>query len=134
MALILLANQTISVSKYPLASDGTVRDHAKYLIYATHWGLMMFTLSFCLDTILVLIRFIVQTRFTNISSQHYEENHWSLQLSIFLTAVSYPWVLSVTFVYYAALFDWTWSWNLDSYLDLYVHFLITIIALLDTIV
>ena len=126
-------NQTISIAKYPLASDGRVRDHAKYLVYATHWGLIMFTLAFCFDTILVLLRYIVQGRMKT-GSPHYEENHWGLKVSMFLTAVSYPWILSVTIVYYAALFTWTWSGTWDSYLDLHVHLFITVIALLDTCV
>lgn len=133
MALFLLVNQTISIAKYPLASDGRVRDHAKYLVYATHWGLIMFTLSFCLDTILVLFRYVIQVRMKT-GSPHYEENHWGLKISMFLTAVSYPWILSVTIVYYAALFKWTWSGTWDSYLDLYVHLIITMISLLDTCV
>jgi hypothetical protein len=133
VALFLLVNQTISIAKYPLASDGRVRDHAKYLVYATHWGLIMFTLAFCLDTILVLLRYIVQGRMKT-GSPHYEENHWGLKVSMFLTAVSYPWILSVTIVYYAALFTWTWSGTWDSYLDLHVHLFITVIALLDTCV
>ena len=135
MALYLLVNQTISIVKYPLASDGRVRDHFKYLIYATHWGLMIFTLSFCLDAILVLIRHKVQSKMKTYEKR-YEVNHcsWSLKISMFLTAISYPWILSVTIVYYAALFKWTWSGTWDSYLDLYVHLIITVISLLDTCV
>ena len=135
MALYLLVNQTISIVKYPLASDGRVRDHVKYLIYATHWGLMIFTLSFCLDAILVLIRHKVQSKMKTYEKR-YEVNHcnWSLKISMFLTAISYPWILSVTIVYYAALFKWTWSGTWDSYLDLYVHLIITVISLLDTCV
>ena len=131
VALFLLVNQTISIAKYPHTSDGRVKDQAKYFVYATHWGLIMFTLSFCLDTILVLIRRIVQSKMKT-GPTHYEENHWSLRLSMFLTAVSYPWVLGVTFVFYAALFKWTWSGTWDDYLDLYAHLLITVMALMDT--
>ena len=131
VALFLLVNQTFSIVKYPNTSDGRVKDQAKYFVYATHWGLIMFTLSFCLDTILVLVRRTVQSKMKT-GSPNYEENHWSLKLSIFLTAVSYPWVLGVTFVFYAALFKWTWSGTWDDYLNLYAHLLITVIALFDT--
>lgn len=135
MALYLLINQTISIVKYPLASDGRARDHVKYLIYATHWGLMIFTLSFCLDAILVLIRHKVQSKMKTYEKRYEVNNcNWSLKISMFLTAISYPWILSVTIVYYAALFKWTWSGTWDSYLDLHVHLIITVISLLDTCV
>ena len=133
VALFLLVNQTFSIVKYPNTSDGRVKDQAKYFVYATHWGLIMFTLSFCLDTILVLVRRTVQSKMKT-GSPNYEENHWSLKLSIFLTAVSYPWILGVTFVFYAALFKWTWNGTWDDYLDLYAHLLITVISLFDTCV
>ena len=53
-----------------------------------------------------------------------------------LTSVTYPWVLIVTIVYYMALFDFNepfvWSWT--AYVDIFLHFLLTVCAILDTIV
>ena len=53
-----------------------------------------------------------------------------------LTSVTYPWVLCVTVIYYTALFDFTrtfvWSWS--AYVDIFVHFLLTVVAILDTVV
>ena len=135
VGLIFLINGILSMVQYPYVSGGGTREFAKYFIYATHWGVMLITLSMSLDAILVLIRYISQNQTKN-GIPHYEENHFTLQGSMFLTAVSYPWVLSVTLIYWPALYDWSqeFVWNWDNYLDVYIHLVTTLLALLDTFV
>ena len=96
---------------------------------------MLITFALNLDAILVLMRYFVQNQMKN-GYPHYEKSHFALQVSMVLTAVSYPWVLSVTLVYYSALYnfneEFVWTW--DSYLDLHIHLVITLLALFDTFV
>ena len=123
------------MEKYPYAVDGHFRDFGKYFIYATNWGALFTALAITLDAILVLARYFVQARTRN-DKPHYEKSHFMLQFSMGLTAISYPWVMGVTLVYYSALYDWNQPFILcwDRYLDFYVHFIITLLALIDTFI
>ena len=94
IALLLVTNQILSITKYPYASDGNLRQLSKYWIYATHWGVILFTITFNLDTILVLARYIIQVRRLKTTSPHHYENcHFILRLSMVLTSIAYPWIL-----------------------------------------
>ena len=87
------------------------------------------TISFSVDAILVLVRFTMQNKTRN-GSPHYENCHFTLRLSRALTALAYPWVLSVTVIYYTALFDFSrdifaYLKTMDGYVDIFVHFITT---------
>ena len=78
---------------------------------------------------LVLVRFTMQNKTRN-GSPHYENCHFTLRLSRALTALAYPWVLSVTVIYYTALFDFSrdifaYLKTMDGYVDIFVHFITT---------
>ena len=79
---------------------------------------------------LVLVRFTMQNKTRNGSQPHYENCHFTLRLSRALTALAYPWVLSVTVIYYTALFDFSrdifaYLKTMDGYVDIFVHFITT---------
>ncbi len=96
---------------------------------------MLTTLAITMDAILVLIRYFVQARTKN-GSPHYEKSHLMLRISMGLTVISYPWVMGVTLAYYSAWYNWSQTFVLhwDRYLDFYVHFIITLLALMDTFI
>ena len=128
--LVLVVNQTITLVIYP---------YAKYWIYATNWGQVLMTLTLICDAILVLMRYKVQERLHNKSNFSYDyENcdRFLLKISVALTSVAYPWVLTITVIYYMALFDFSVAFVLtwESYCDIWVHFILTVLAILDTIV
>jgi len=130
LAVILVSNNILTLVKYWW--------NGKYWTYATNWGHVLLSLSLTIDAILVLVRFTMQNRTRN-GSPHYENCHFTLRLSRALTALAYPWVLSVTVIYYTALFDFSrdifaYLKTMDGYVDIFVHFITTVIALIDTMV
>ena len=120
-AAILVSNNILTLINYWW--------NGKYWTYATNWGHVLLSLSLSIDAILVLVRFTMQNRTRN-GSPHYENCHFTLRLSRALTALAYPWVLSVTVIYYTALFDFSrdifaYLKSLDGYVDIFVHFITT---------
>ena len=121
LAVILVSNNILTLVKYWW--------NGKYWTYATNWGHVLLSLSLSIDAILVLVRFTLQNRTRN-GSPHYENCHFTLRLSRALTALAYPWVLSVTVIYYTALFDFSrdivaYLKTMDGYVDIFVHFITT---------
>ena len=73
------------------------------------------------------------------SYNHWLENdmkhYWPLKLSIILTVIYYPWVLGVGIMYYSSLHKGPiLVLTFESYLGLYVHMFLPILALLDTFI
>ena len=90
--MIFLVHQVISLAKYQPID--------KYYIHATYWGLLLITLAVTLDAIIVVVRYILQAQENDKILRYYEKGHWIIIISMILTSVSYPWVLSVTASYY----------------------------------
>eukprot|EP00093_Oithona_nana_P011995 11995.XXX_520469_520182_1 [CDS] Oithona nana genome sequencing. len=65
-----------------------------------------------------------------------EECNWVLQLSILLTAMAYPMALFVTLMFWLFLYDFSQPFELNkwSYINLIVHLMQTIVALVDTFI
>lgn len=125
VALFMLANLAISLwynfDKFQGTNNGS-----KYMIFATHWGLVLIVAALALDAILVLTRFRVQQSKVYMEKRryaHYEDCHGFLKLSIWLTATAYPAALFISLVFWSFLQDYSrpWAWNVATYLNLAVH-------------
>ena len=138
MALFLIANQILSLTWFSYGSRGHVNRASKYWVYATHWGFVLITVAFNLDAILVLARYLVQQSNVSINKRHphYESCHGVLRLSMALTATAYPMALFVTLMFWSFLYNFNEPFELTvgSYVNLAVHLLQTIVALMDTFV
>ena len=66
MALFLIANQILSFILFFLDSSGHPGRAGKYWLFATHWGFILIVVAFNLDAILVLARYIIQVRLSQI--------------------------------------------------------------------
>jgi hypothetical protein len=122
--MFMIANQVLSLWHMEDTSRGSNK-FSKYLIFATHWGLLFIVASLLLDACLVLARYNVENSKTYMDKRepHYEKCHGLLKFSTWLTATAYPAALFVTVMFWAFLFDFnkTFVFNTGSYLNLAVH-------------
>jgi len=137
IALFLFSNQILSFW-YNFDKHLNPDFGEKYMIYATHWGFILITLSTILDAILVLVRYSIERSQVYMKKRQpfYENSHFLLKTSIGLTATAYPTALFVTLVFWSFLFNYneTFHFNLGSWINLTVHLFQTLIALIDTFV
>ena len=110
VALIFLVHHIFSLANYQPID--------KYYIHATYWGHSLITLAVNLDAILVVARYILQAQGNDEILRHYEKGHWIIKISMVLTSVSYPWVLSVTAGYYSGVI-YTVCVQIEAYLLLF---------------
>ena len=93
--MMILVHHIISLANYQPID--------KYFIHATYWGLLLITLAVNLDAILVVVRYNLQAQGSDKILRYYEKDHWIIKISMVLTSLSYPWVLSVTAAYYSGV-------------------------------
>ena len=85
--LFLLANQIQSLAHFSLNPSQSPHQYlSKYLIYATNWNMVLITLAFNFDTILVMVRYIIEKKSQKEDfNQHYHQCHPLLKVSMALT-------------------------------------------------
>ena len=97
----------------------------RYMIFFTHWGFIIITMAVTIDACLVSYRFSNQRSkiFAKRRSALQENCHWTLQISIFITAIAYPLAIFVTIAFWSFIHDWSHPFNLNlgNYLNLNVH-------------
>ena len=95
------------------------------MIFFTHWGFIIITMAVTIDACLVSYRFSNQRSkiFAKRRSALQENCHWTLQTSIFITAIAYPLAIFVTIAFWSFIHDWSHPFNLNlgNYLNLNVH-------------
>lgn len=124
VALFMLTNLFLSLW-YNFDHFRGTNNGSKYMIFATHWGLVLIVAALSLDAILVLARFRIEISKVYMKKRHphYEDCHGFLKLSIWMTATAYPAALFITLSFWTLLHDWhkPWHWDMGTYLNLAVH-------------
>ena len=69
-----------------LHTDPSHHYFSKYLIYATNWNMVLITLAFNFDAVMVMVRYIIEQKSkTEDYNQHYHKCHLLLKVSMALT-------------------------------------------------
>ena len=85
--LFLFANLIQSLAHFSLNTSQSPHHYfSKYCIYATNWNMVLITLAFNFDTILVMVRYIIEQKSQKEDyNQHYNKCHPLLKVSMALT-------------------------------------------------
>ena len=102
------------------------------MIFFTHWGFIIITMAVTLDACLVLYRFMLQNSKNSTKRRNamQDDCHWTLQLSICLTAIAYPLALFVTIAFWGFIYKWNedFEWSMGQYINLNVHLIQVLIS------
>ena len=111
------------------------RDFAITWIYFTHWGHKLIIISYLLNTVLVVIRYVQEkeTR-TGTNKKFFETNNVVTEISWALLTMANAVALTITIVYWTVLYDPENQINYSSlqhYDNIDVHLIQTVITLVD---
>ena len=105
------------------------------MIFFTHWGFILITMAVTLDACLVLHRFTQQQSKNALKRRNamQDDGHWTVKLSIGVTAIAYPLALFVTIAFWGFIYNWKepFEWGMGNYINLNVHLIqVNLISLL----